>query len=265
MKILSWVEFIQPDPRVLYFSPGGLLTQGHMYPEAAADFLQRTIADTDLTPAVPTSVRDYFEGARRAFIRGFFSYELFAVSWTISTLAEEFALGERFLDAIGHQCTFRNRQTGERDTQEFARFGDLARAIGASGLRPHNQWILEEAPKFKGSLGWLLTWAHERRILDNWLGPRWVTAKGPMYSRLMSGEQVNGRPAEWESWSQETRDRWFAAEGQKDWELDQLSLLRQIRNELAHPSFPFVMDPPSASRQIRHAAGFISNLWTEGR
>lgn len=263
MKILTWVEFIQPDPRVLYFSPRGLLTQGQMYPEAAAEVLQRTIADTDLAPAVPTAVRDYFEGARRAFIRGFFSYELFAVSWTISTLAEEFALGERFLDAVGHQCTFRNRQTGQRDTREFARFGDLARATGAGGQRPHNQWVLDETPKFKASLGWLLSWAHESHILDNWLEPRWVTATGPMYSMLMSGEQVRSRPPEWELWSQEQRDRWFATGGRKQWELDQLSLIRQIRNELAHPSFPFVMDPPAASRQIRHAGEFISGLWTD--
>ena len=265
MKIMSWVEFIQPDPRVLHFGSAGLLTQGLIYPEAAAEMLQQRIADADLAATVPTDVRSYFEGARTAFLRGFFSYELFAVSWTISALAQEFALGERFMDSLGRECVFRHKQTGESASEGFSRFGDLARAVRPGGRRPHRDWVLYDAPGFRPSLGWLLNWSREHGILATWLGNRWDFAKEAVFSMYLSGDLATSMSPEWESWSPEEKTRWIHREGRERWELDQLSAMREVRNELAHPSFANVMDPVSASRQVHFAAEFISSLWAPGQ
>lgn len=261
MRVLSWVEFTQPDRRVLHFSPDGLLVHGRMYEEASAEFIQRMIAESDLHQAVPRSVADYFEGARQAFNRGYFSYDLFAVSWTMATLAHEFALGERFMESIDRTGTFQERRSGAVESQAFLRFGDLVRATTPGASRAKKAWKLLNGPAHGLGYWALLSWAREHGPLRSWLDERWQRAAGPTYSMLMTNEISYMDAAVWREMPQEARDDWFRAEAQMAWEMDQLRTLRDIRNSLAHPDFAIIINPVTASHQIHSASRFISHLW----
>lgn len=260
-RVLDWVEFTQADPRVLAFGPDGLMTDRRMYPESSAAFIQRLAMHASLPNQVPQQVREYFAGARHAFVRGFFSYELFAVSAAIGALAEEFALGERFIDYFQNRLTLVGRD-GETVHVEVERFGLLVEIVRPTGPHPLKSWRIREAPGFSPMLGWLIKWAHERGLLTAWLNPGWQRAKPTMRSMVMTNQLPQFTPPTWSDWTQDARDAWFEANARGRWEQDQVDTVRELRNALAHPTFAIVQDPISAAALLQTNAEFISSLWS---
>ncbi len=96
MEIKTRAELIQPERRTTAFGPHGLMTDRYMKDEAAAEFVQRVIADADLHSGVPAEVRDYFETARRLHIYGLFVYEFFTLAADRALFACELALIEKY-------------------------------------------------------------------------------------------------------------------------------------------------------------------------
>jgi hypothetical protein len=96
--IKTFAELTTPDQRTLRFTPLGLSTMGLMQAEAAAEFQQQVIADSDLHPDVAEGTRNSFERIRTLHSYGILCYEAFTVAEDLAWLLLEQALRERFID-----------------------------------------------------------------------------------------------------------------------------------------------------------------------
>lgn len=96
MELKSLADLTKLERRTTAFGPHGLMTDRALNDEAAAQFAQRVIAESDLHAGVPVEVRDYFETARRLHIYGLFVYEFFALAADRALFACEFALREKY-------------------------------------------------------------------------------------------------------------------------------------------------------------------------
>jgi hypothetical protein len=262
MRVLSWVEFTQPDIRVPLFSPHGLLTGARLYDEASAEFVQRMVSDIELANSAPEPVREYFDYARKVFVRGFFAYELFTVSWFVAVLAQEFALGERFIAHFDGRLTFRHRRDGRMEAHTYSTFGALARTYRGGGALPPRDWTVAEAPGFRPNLAWLAQWAYVEGILGTWLDAKWARVRNGVRMAAMTGGGIDSLPEGWMTWDQPSREEWFDANARGAWERAEIHLLSEIRNLVAHPAEPLLISPVDAVQGVEACGEFISAIWS---
>jgi hypothetical protein len=112
MEIKTLEELMQPDRRTTAFGPLGLMTDRVMKTEAAARFIQSTIAEYDLRDAVPEDVRGYFETARKLHTYGLFVYEFFTLAADRALFACELALRMRHAEAKSGVARAPSREGG---------------------------------------------------------------------------------------------------------------------------------------------------------
>lgn len=166
MQIKTFEQLTARDERVGYFAPLGLMMDRVMKPEASVDFLQRMIADSDLCPAVPDSVREYFELARRLHTYGYFAYEFFTEAFFRALFALELALKVRFLETYNNQIPLVNGKTKESATLTVNSYADLDEALRPGGnYSKRKGWTLQDLPGFDGSMKSLIDWARKTSLL----------------------------------------------------------------------------------------------------
>lgn len=171
MEIRSLEELTTPDGRVGRFGPFGLMTDRIMKPEASVRFIQGMIAEYDLCPDVPNSVREYFELSRKLHIYGCFAYEFFTEASLRAYFAVELALKVRFLEAYQNRIPLVERETGTLATPEVNTYAQLVEAIARTGPYPYyppkgkRPWRLQDHPGFNGSLDGLMKWAVQTGLL----------------------------------------------------------------------------------------------------
>jgi hypothetical protein len=262
VQIKEWVEFIQVDERVTRFA-GGLMTDRSLYPEAAVVVNQERVADLDLPDGVPEPVRSHFDAARHAYCYAVFSYDLFAVAAAQASLAEEFALAERYLSQLTGPVRLRNVRTGEEKAITPTRFGLIHELLLRDGPYPKAMgWRRVSPEKVPLGLSALLDWARRDGILEAWLTARWRVVNRTVRSMVMTGELRNFVPPEWTEWSVSKREQWWTNAGRSRWEEGQLDAIRYLRNAAAHPDFATILDPAAAAHHLAAAHDFISAIWS---
>jgi len=112
MEIKTLDELMQPEQRTTAFGPHGLMTDRVMKTNAAARFIQSTIAEYDLRDTVPEDVRGYFETARKLHTYGLFVYEFFTLAADRALFACELALRLRYAEAKSGVARAPSRERG---------------------------------------------------------------------------------------------------------------------------------------------------------
>ena len=79
----------------------GLITNGQLRPEDAAEFEQRSIADDELAPSVPDSGARSFDRLRELHAQGVLWYDAFIVVTDLGWVVLELAFRERFIEFYG--------------------------------------------------------------------------------------------------------------------------------------------------------------------
>lgn len=154
---LSQLQQLQlPDPLSLPFNPIGF--GGEMSPEDAAAHQARTIGAAVLADAVPETVRENFERARKLHLYGVLEYEFFTAAPEYALLVLEAALRVRFISYYDHEIpVFRKESADTLPAEDFdavreARKTKLRRADGSKA----------DLPTY---LKALLAWARYKRLL----------------------------------------------------------------------------------------------------
>lgn len=171
MEMKSFEQLTSRDERVGRFGPLGFSTSWVLRPEASLRFVQEIIADYDLSPAVPDTVREYFELSRKLHTYGYFAYELFTEASFRAYFAVELALKVRFLEAYQSRPPLVDRATGTVVAPEVSNYAHFVDAIDRTGPYPYlgpkakKGWFLQGYPSFNGSLNSLMEWVVHAGVL----------------------------------------------------------------------------------------------------
>jgi hypothetical protein len=268
VKIRPFEELIAGDRRTRRFAPGGGLdTRGLYDVRVTADAMQRSIASLELVPAVPDVVRDRFAVLQLLHTCGTFAYEFFGVAVTEAHLLYETALGARFTEYFdGHVPLVRPR-VGVTVTLDVPNFGELQHAMRRGFCRywrrakHHDGWHIEGFPQVDLSLPALLSWAYDVGLLTSWLDARWAQAYGPLRVMAQTSEQHLLPKGYW-AWSADRQNEWWGTTKRRDWDRENLDVIAQMRNHLAHPSSPGLGLPGDSSMSLKLIADFVNCLWT---
>ncbi len=168
IKIKALVELTAPDVRSLHFTPLGFVPRGKMNPEDSAQFLQQSIAASDLHHDVAEATRKSFERLQILHSYGVLFYEAFTIAADLAWLGMEQAFRERFVTYYNGTIPFRNGNGIER-TLSVQDFNDVYEAVKYGDYRDKN-WKLKvlstgELMEFRGSLTYLLSWARNEGLL----------------------------------------------------------------------------------------------------
>lgn len=170
MEIKTLAELMDPDERVLRFTPFGLSTMGTLRPEDAAEFQQRIIAHCDLHPDVADGTRKSFERLRTLHSYGIFFYEAFTVVDDLAWLLLEQALRERFMQFFNNNVPLVNAKTGEEKPIVASSFDVVDDAFRREGSHVKGSWRLTlstgEEMDFQGKMWQLQDWARHEHLLD---------------------------------------------------------------------------------------------------
>jgi hypothetical protein len=167
VEIRTLEELQAPDEGALPFSSWGL--GGKLDPHDAAIYQQETVAQVDLAPEVPESVRKLFERIRTVFSYGVLCYDLYTVADDLTHQTLEHAFRERFIEFYGGKVTFVDGNGAEHNVvaTTFGKLHDLA-------LTSHHlnrlKWRLRlrNSPEplfFNGMLKTLVKWARAEGLL----------------------------------------------------------------------------------------------------
>ncbi len=144
--------------------------------------IQRMVADCDLALAVPAHVRAQFDACRKTYMRGCFDYELFTVAEKHALLTLEAALGARFLTHYPSGVPLEDENSATHRLQATY-YDEVTTAMRRGGTHPHKGnrkagWIVQDHPRFNGSLKSLLGWARAEKLLR---GQRNRVVEGALY------------------------------------------------------------------------------------
>jgi hypothetical protein len=246
-----------------------------------------------------TVVRRTFERVLELFRYGVFRYAFFTLAdqavWTIP----ETALGVRFVEWYRGKVPLVRRD--HVVIVETDRFRTVAVALEPKGRHPHRSgWRLRghegdgNLRSFNGSYRALLDWAYAERLLAPWLNGRWdrlssgiVYAISTQVRRPTSPQPFVTPPAwaalgvaerkmwfqgfrdgfavpdNWTEMTQEDRVAWLEDFRRMKWEREELDVLVDLRNLVAHPDAGTLLMPSQAADAIYGVAAFINGLWSE--
>jgi hypothetical protein len=295
----DYEDLIQQDPVTARFGPHGLMTDRVLRPEGSATFLTDVIRRAGLSAGVPDDVRRTFERVRELFRYGVFRYAFFTLAdhaaWTIP----ETALGVRFVERCGGKVPFVLRD--HVVIVETDRFRTVAAALEPKGRYAHRSgWRLRghegvgNLRSFNGSYRALLDWAYTEGLLARWLDDRWdrlsggivyaistqvrrptspqpfvappawaalgVTEREMWFAEFRDGSAV---PDNWTKMTQEDRVAWLEDFRRMKWEHEELDVLVDLRNLVAHAEAGTLLMPSQAADAIYGVAEFINGLWSE--
>lgn len=221
MEIQSLEGLIRQNERVGHFGPLGFSANWILKPEASLRWVQAMIADFDLGPDVPETVRSYFELSRKLHTYGYFVYEFFTEASFRAYFAVELALKVRFLQEYNSQIPLTNRTTGAIETLTVANYDQFESDFGKEAFRRYRHfgkeskkgWDVKGHPDFDGSLNSLM---------------KWVVQVGALRGRHVDGT---------------------------------LEAIRNLRNSAAHPTGTTIVMPPDSAGAIKSAFNVINQLW----
>ena len=182
---------------------------------------------------------------------------------------------------------------------ETDRYRTVAAALGPKGPQAHrNGWRLrghegEGKPRsFNGSYRALVDWAYAEGLLAPWLNDRWDRLSGgiifavstqvrrptstqpfvvpPTWARLgVIGREAwfdefrdaSAVPDNWADLSPEDRTTWLEDYRRMKWEREELDLLVDLRNLVAHSDAGTLLMPSQAANSIYGVAEFLNGLW----
>ncbi len=264
----SIAELTQPDPLTARFSPNGLLTQGVMRPEGSVEYLQAMVDEAGLGSTVAEDVRRSFERARMLHVYGLFQYGFFTLADEAAWLLPESALGVRFIERYGGRVPF--LKDGERSTLETSVFRTVAEAVSPRGQFSRRAgWSLEghadygEGRSFDGSYRALMQWARREGLLTRWLAHLWArNEEGIRYAVLTRVRPPDyAVPEAWGDFDEDARSAWWETWRRDIWERDQMNVLVELRNLIAHSSPGRVVTPVDSARSLFAVAEFVKHLW----
>lgn len=146
----------EPDELALIFNPVGLGPP--ISPEKAAEHQAATISAAILCEAVPESVCENFERARKLHLYGVLEYEFFTAAPEYTLMVLEAALRLRFLSYYDHEIpVLRRKVPGILEAEDF----DTVRAVRKTRLRLPDGSGADLPIYLKG----LLAWARRERLL----------------------------------------------------------------------------------------------------
>lgn len=296
---MDYDDIIRQDPIAARFGPHGLMTDRALTPEGSATFLTDVVRRAGLSAGVPDDVQQTFERVRELFRYGMFRYAFFTLAdhaaWTIP----ETALGVRFVERYDGKVPFVRRD--EAVVVEADRYRTVATALGPKGPYPHRSgWRLRgyegvgNVRSFNGSYRALLEWAYSERLLAPWLDGRWdrlsrgiVHAISTQVRRPTSTEpfvvpegwatlpgtarhawfdefpDASAVPDNWAEITPEDRAAWLDDYRRIRWERQELDVLVDLRNLVAHADAGTLLMPSQAAEAIFAVAAFINGLWPE--
>jgi hypothetical protein len=128
VQIKPFSELTSPDERTLRFGGFGLLLDGKLTPEDAAEFQQRAVAGAELSETVPEMVRDSYERLRELHSYGVLFYDAFTLTSELRWVTLEMALRERFIGYYSGSIPIIDR-AGHTDTFVTSSFYELGKAF----------------------------------------------------------------------------------------------------------------------------------------
>lgn len=159
-----------PDPRTLAFMPLGLGAGISLTPEASVAYWEEVVGRLIIADDVADGTRSSFEDLKTAFLYGVFCYELFTLVHDRALFVFEQALRDRFVEWHGGTVEF--VVAGEVVAVRVVSYRDVVDFIqGARGrCTPVPKLLVRAATgntrlRFNGTLGGLMAWAREVRLL----------------------------------------------------------------------------------------------------
>lgn len=167
--VKSLDELVEPDDRVLRFTPLGLSLGAKMSAADAALYQQELVSRADLVEAVPKGTRESFERLRSLHTYGLFCYDLYTVANDLTPLVLDQALRERFVAYYDGAIPLVDRQ-GVQDTLAASTFDEIHDALNKGGSHSRGGWRLRlpegrQPISFRGSFPQLLDWARGEGLL----------------------------------------------------------------------------------------------------
>lgn len=169
MEVQTLRQLRTVDPRVQRFTPLGLsMGLGILSPEAAAKYVQTSVAAYDLVDDVPEDVRGNYERIRTIHSYGVLCYDLFTVAEDQCFFLLDQALGDRFVSYYAGRIPVIGN--GTEEIVEVARFRELRRLFAKGVKRPRDGWHVasrngKRPVRLSVNLQFLLTWAWEEGLL----------------------------------------------------------------------------------------------------
>jgi len=293
-------DLLRPDPLTRRFGPLGLMTDRVILPEGSATYLTALVRGAVLSTGVPDDVRRSFERIRELFRYGVFRYDFFTLADHMAWTIPETGLGVRFVEWYDAKVPLVH---GDQEVVlETDRYRTVAETLGRKGPYPHRSgWRLRgheglgKGRSFDGSYRALLDWAHAEGLLAPWLNDRWDRLSGGIIYAISTqvlrptSTRPFVAPPEWaglgaidrEAWFEEFRDAsavpdnwaamtpedrtmWLEDYRRIKWEREELDLLVDLRNLVAHADAGTLLMPSQAADTIHGVAEFLNGLWQQG-
>lgn len=155
----SLSELLTVDDMTRAFRPLGL-SGALLPPDDSLTYLRDTIAQAQLIPTVPETVRNNFERVRKTFLYGLMEYDLFTVADDDARLVLEGALRLRFVTLYEGEITL--IRGGQPKTLRGEWFEDFYKRLKRDDIL-----VLRDGRHFDLSLGTsgLFNWARQERLL----------------------------------------------------------------------------------------------------
>lgn len=236
---------------------------------------------------------------RELFRYGVFRYTFFTLADHVAWTVPEAALGVRFVERYGGKVTLVRDHL--EAAVEMNRYRTIAAALEPKGSHPHrNGWRLRghegigKPRSFNGSYRALLDWAYAEGLLARWLDDRWDRLSGRIVYAITTQERrpTSTQPffaspawstldvADREAWFDQFRDgsavpdnwnemapgdraTWLEDFRRMKWERQELDVLVDLRNLVAHADTGSFVMPTQAADAIYGVAEFINGLWSE--
>jgi hypothetical protein len=262
-------DLATPDRMTLRFSPAGLLTAGELLPEDSLRYLNAMLEEASLNAQVPGEVQQAFERLKAIHRYGVFYYGFFSVAANEASLVTELAFGIRFIDAHRGRVVLVERHGDEQAVLHPGNYRDVVLALSPRGSHPHRarkgerSWMLEGHPTFDASFNSLLAWARAEGLLKRWLDDRWERSEDRIKSAALTRTHADTAvPSDWNEMGALQREKWWTALRDR-WEAQQLDVVKELRNLVAHPTYHQVVTPVSSAGAILAAAALTNSLWLD--
>lgn len=266
---MTIADLTRPDPLTLRFTPYGLSLAGKLRPEDSLAYLQSMVEDVELVPAVPSEIRVALDRLNQLHVCGLWNYGFFSVVVDSAWLLPEAALGLRFIEAHPDGVPFRRR--GQFEVLRATRYDQVVRACRPKGrFATRKGWRLDghedygSGRAFDASYQSLLEWARREGLLATWLDTRWMEIGERVRDAVKMGvRQSDYRlPTNWDNLDNDEREKWWTAWRGRAWERDQLGVLVELRNLIAHDALTRTTTPIDSALALRTVALLVNSLWT---